>query len=704
MGLGFTVKDASGQDHIYNDIHTPSGTVKKQTTTEETQVDIENIDISQAPGMSISSSITEAVSQYVEVSIQSLIAGGTANIMDQIGVNQETMELANRMLSLMDSAVFKINSILKFVPKNIHTSPGAKAAMSTICCSFKDIFMAAYAAAENLYYEKVNDAITNLPSAQEALKDAQELLMNLAIQLVDEQFLRYFGISIVEMYYQCRPLIAKFKQWQQYKRFMAGEGYDATIEFNMEVDPSVIKAQLLEELTNCTDLVYNGFMILQIKDAFEQIKMLVSQFNDIDLRVLADGINTLDDLINLLDEIGLNNRSAVITIDQAIKLGINAFQDKFNHLSDSLIDQAIASGTNIASAAIDSTTLTARPSITQTFKFTNNNEDRSITLTIFENPSKNTIKKGLTTALSNTKDSEGKNIFEASDVLTILNTVDKCVLTGKDETLSLTHMTFHIHLELNTKSKKKDNIYDQIQETVSTTNTSEPTYELGMIEEEYTLDPNAKKRRPTLQLCHELYAVLSEVFPLLKTFATLVSNYKINKAKVENNAKGNLFGMIKVIAKINKLLKSVNKSNKNFFTIRSLKLYDYVNNNIKRLTDITVELNAIDTRNLYLYLKANGITCSSIDLKKNTVLYIDNDTLNDQREERQRNLDKASQYFGDDSKMFVDYPKCKYEDGTTLGIDKIEETDDEVFYSDSSLPIYGSEIMRCFSRGYDPLK
>jgi len=54
-----------------------------------------------------------------------------------------------------------------------------------------------------------------------------------------------------------------------------------------------------------------------------------------------------------------------------------------------------------------------------------------------------------------------------------------------------------------------------------------------------------------------------------------------------------------------------------------------------------------------------------------------------------KDLDKASNYF-DDASLFVQYPDSKYPDGTLLGLDKVEDADPEIYYSDSSLPLYGS--------------
>jgi len=72
----------------------------------------------------------------------------------------------------MDSTLFNITGIIKMFPKNIQMVPSAKIAMGSICTSLKDMYQAIYTDLENQYYETINDAITNLPSMQEALKDA----------------------------------------------------------------------------------------------------------------------------------------------------------------------------------------------------------------------------------------------------------------------------------------------------------------------------------------------------------------------------------------------------------------------------------------------------------------------------------------------------------------------------------------------------
>ena len=683
---------------------------------EEEEVTLDNIDINQAPGMALSREVTDLVSQYLETTVQSLIASGTADIVSKLGINQENIEIAQQILNLMDSTLFKIQSIIKFVPSNIHMMPSAKVAMSNICTSLKDMFDATYISLEQQYYETINDAITNLPSTQEMLKDAQDALLNIALNMIDEQCVKYTGYNIVELYFMCHDLIAKYKYWQQKRKEMKQLREQGYVEagINLEIDDKAIKAQLMEDLSHASDLLYNAFIIIQIKDAIGQIKELIRQFNNIDLTVLADGIDSLDDLINLLDEIGLNDDSAVLTLKDAIEQGINGFQNQFNSLTKQLVNQGVASGLSIASTAINSAHLQADIGDNQAFSFSNNLDAFEITLNIFQDPTIKKVRKNIISALSNAEDNDGNRIFEANDVLTIIAAIDKGYNLKKDQKVELINTTFIIHFDINGFNLPSTIPYSVYESTTKALQQAEEkrlkeqeeameSFELGVVTEDFTYDPTVAAKRPTIQLVHELYAVLSEVFPLMKIFAELVSNYKINKAKVEAHSQGNIFGMVKVLAKLNNLLKTCNTNNKNFYTIRTLQMYDYVTQHIKPCINDSpeIQLNIEETRTLHLYLKARSLNYSVVDQKLETIIYIDYDSINEQRKEMQNALDKANGYFGDDASLFVEYPKSKYEDGTTLGLDKVEVAGDEIFYSDSSLPIYASQIMYCYSKDLD---
>lgn len=717
--------------NFYNDL-TKYGEKKAITRVDEfgnveeaEKVDLDNLDINQAPGMEISGAITDAVTQYLEVTIQSLIAGGASNLMNNLGINQETLGMAQSILNLMDSTLFNITGIIKMFPKNIQILPSAKIAIGSICTSLKDMYIAIYNDLENKYYETINDAITNLPSIQEVLKDAQELLMNTIWVMINEQCIKYTGYTLPELYYMCSDYIHKYKAWKEARKeqkrrkkeqeeketgIQHSSGGTVSSKINVDVDPDIIKQSLMDELSRASDLIYNSFIIIQIKDSIDEIKMLISQFNNVDLDVLTDGIDSFEDFMDMLVEMGLDSDGAVISLEKAIQDGINQFSGNLTSLQNQIEAQAISSRLHIAADVVSNTTVSTEKKVEHLYDFTNDLNTFTMTLNIYADPTTKKAKKQLTKVLSNAHQKDGTKIFDSSSVLSIINAIDEGYVMRKDQTIELLEFTFKIHFELdgfNKKLNEQINAIDEanrIAQEIAKKKEAEEAiskFELGIVEEEYTGDPTKATKRPTFQLVHELFSILKEIFPQLKVILKLIRNYKINKAKVEANASGNLLGMIKVIAAINKLFKKAHKSKTNFYTVRSLKLYDYITNSITSIgTNVEINIGIPDTRKLYLYLKNAKSNYEIIKQGLPTILYIDQDAITEQRNAMKKDLDKAGNYF-DDASLFVQYPDSKYQDGTLLGLDKVEDADTEIYYSDSSLPLYGSQILRCYGKDYD---
>ena len=719
--------------NFYNDL-TKYGEKKAITRVDEfgnveeaEKVDLDNLDINQAPGMEISGAITDAVTQYLEVTIQSLIAGGASNLMNNLGINQETLGMAQSILNLMDSTLFNITGIIKMFPKNIQMLPSAKIAIGSICTSLKDMYIAIYNDLENEYYETINDAITNLPSIQEVLKDAQELLMNTIWVMINEQCIKYTGYTLPELYYMCSDYIHKYKAWKEARKeqkrrkkeqeeqeketgIQHSSGGTVSTKINVDVDPDIIKQSLMDELSRASDLIYNSFIIIQIKDSIDEIKMLISQFNNVDLDVLTDGIDSFEDFMDMLVEMGLDSDGAVISLEKAIQDGINQFSGNLTSLQNQIEAQAISSGLHIAADVVSNTAVSTEIKAEHLYDFTNDLNTFTMTLNIYADPTTKKAKKQLTKVLSNAHQKDGTKIFDSSSVLSIINAIDEGYVMRKDQTIELLEFTFKIHFELDGFNKtlnEQINAIDEAnriaQETAKKKEAEEAIskFELGIVEEEYTGDPTKATKRPTFQLVHELFSILKEIFPQLKVILKLIRNYKINKAKVEANASGNLLGMIKVIAAINKLFKKAHKSKTNFYTVRSLKLYDYITNSITSIgTNVEINIGIPDTRKLYLYLKNAKSNYEIIKQGLPTILYIDQEAITEQRNAMKKDLDKAGNYF-DDASLFVQYPDSKYQDGTLLGLDKVEDADTEIYYSDSSLPLYGSQILRCYGKDYD---
>lgn len=737
------IRDESGKEYLTNQLKIAAARIVTQDMLQGTaaegevgaeniqeEIDIDNININSAPGMLLSATVINAITQYIETTIQSLIADNTASVLNKLGINEETLDMTNQILGIIDSAIFKINSILTFVPTNIKTIPSNGSMTSKITTSLKDMYMAVWLNIQKKYYETINDAITNLPTAQEALKDSLEALQNLAEELINQQCIRYTGKTLVELRYMCRNIINTYNKWKERKK-KARQGIDEITKTDYEFNIAEIKAELNEQLMACSDLLYNSFMILEIKESIENIMQLVREFNNVDIESLAEGINSFQDFMELLVEMGLDNESNIITLKEAIESGFNKIKNNYNGLLTQFAAQGLASAAQLAittSKTMDVSTITT---ITQNYSFDLDIETNTLFIIFDKEPTTKHIIKNLTSALTHAENDDKEKIFNANQVQQILNLIDKGVFEQKDQELEIGVFNVRIKFNLDnyniqektkeaaaqTENKKLTAIdiaqnaltdyYNRIDEiNAAREQEAEEAYRefsLGVVTEEYTMDPVYVKKRPTLQLVHELYGILKEFLPLLKIVITLVSNYKINKEKVKNNSQGNLWGMIRFLAKVNNLLQSINLDNKNFYTVRTLRTYNFINTKIKPYdTSVSdMELNNEETITLYNFLIENNYDTASINTEFDTLLYFDMDSINEQQEEYKESVDSATGFFGDDTSMFITYPEAKYQDGTLTELDKIKKAGNEIYYSNSSLPIIASQILRSYSKKLD---
>lgn len=688
-------------------------------------IDMNALSVMGEAGMS--GAIVSGIQQYLEFTVQSIIATGSANLMSYLGVNQDTLEIANNILSIINNAAFKLMSIIASFPKNINMLPDDSTSLLTpLTATLKDMFLTKWLELEKVYYEKVTNAITNLPSLQEVKLDMINMSIQLATNLIDAQVIEYFGMSLIELIYMCKHYIDLYNEYKRKKK-LAREGIETVKERDINYEEVLL--ELKEELKKCSDVIYNSFLIIQIRESITNIANLIGEFSNVDLNLLADEINDLDDFINMMDEMGVNDESNVIDLYEALKLGFNNRKNIANSLAFQLSQQALASGMTMVNSMYDKLkNAEVTTTYIQNFKFDFDLDNFIIKLIIYKNPLIKSVRRNIINALKNAKleQNDNKKIFDANQIKIILNAIDEGVFLKKDQEVELQDFKFQIIFELEDYNKGEDEkvydntteLYNKLQEDFDKIIEEEKNmtfeqdqmsnYELGIVTEEFTADPYAKKRRPTLKLVHELYAILTKLLPALKIFGTLISNYKINKAKEKANSEGNIFSIIKFLAKANNLLQSIKKTEMNFYTVRTLKMYNYLNDirigqetNEETSKNNVLYLNIDETIIFYNYLRDNNLPFNDIDIKLPSVLYIDMDSINDQLDEYKENLDNASQFFGDDSSLFISYPESKYEDGTIDNIDKVMIAGDTIYYSDSSLPIYNSQILLCKSKNYD---
>ena len=117
--------------------------------------------------------------------------------------------------------------------------------------------------------------------------------------------------------------------------------------------------------------------------------MLISEFNNVDLDVLSEGIDSFEDFMNMLVEMGIDSDGAVISLEKAIQDGINQFSGKLTSLYNQIEAQAISSRLYIAADVVSNTTVSTE----HLYDFTNDLNTFTMTLNIYADPTTKKAKK-----------------------------------------------------------------------------------------------------------------------------------------------------------------------------------------------------------------------------------------------------------------------------------------------------------------------
>jgi paraquat-inducible protein B len=217
--------------------------------------------------------------------------------------------------------------------------------------------------------------------------------------------------------------------------------------------------------------------------------------------------------MDLLDEIGLNDNSWTVSLSEAIEIGINDFQNQFNGLTRQMAAIGIATGANMINDISKNTSInvTDNSDILNAFEFKNNindmDSDFEITLVIYTDPTLPKVQKNLVKVLRNAEDNNGVKLFDAGQVVNIITQLKDAYSQKKDRDIDLTKFKFKIHFEIEGFNKTQtEDIIEKVTEMLQELEEKRKrekeqainTFELGVMTEEYTLDPTMAKRRPTI--------------------------------------------------------------------------------------------------------------------------------------------------------------------------------------------------------------
>lgn len=301
----------------------------------------------------------EMIIQQIETKVEEIAVNGAKDLYNALGINEETIQLArtvikiaNNGLGLAQMAVMKGLLVLN----NFDTMAIPMSAMAAglqMIASFVDMYYKEYIEAYGKYINAVVEFITDPGAAFEALKDMLWAMLDQLMEIIDQQLYKYLGLSIAQIRYYCRKGYSIWKQYKEAKKRQT-EGQATKVNISVEMNPDVLKQQLYAWMRQQRDSLFNGFMILQVIDAVKSIREMIKSMTNVNIATLADGINSLDDLVNLLDELGLGDDSTTIDLSMIPKLNINEIYASMNSLTDtSKLVNDIATLGGIAATSLD---------------------------------------------------------------------------------------------------------------------------------------------------------------------------------------------------------------------------------------------------------------------------------------------------------------------------------------------------------------
>lgn len=679
-------------------------------------------------GESMAKSAIAGIQSMAEEMLTSVISQGVDAIYSAMGINKESIQTAQKLIDIAQGAISQITSFISIVPIGMKTTPSVKEAMSNICASYKDLLLEQYMSLKQMYNETIGAMITCMGNIVEVLKESLDVIIDQIIVSIDPYVYQYTGYHIVEIMQMCRKGISMFKAWKKAKKDKREKkkkekkereeipeaeppikGNKRCKSIKVSIDADTLKHYLMDWLMEQDDALYNAFMLLNIKEMIMEIKDNINKLTNLSIEQLAENIESLDDVVNLLEELGLGDDTPGLSLQDAIALGMNAVTAaasaindvKENAMSLANPSTAMAVGTMVAT----NTKVTTETTTAYDMNSESTEDYTLVTINVYDDPVKKVLNP-LKSALSSIKTKNSKKneeVFSANAIKQVLDKVTELwnnpnadepyvIVDGK---LGGQFKTYFFHIICQYPSKKEADknteLNDQTEGSQSKTSIKdqfENKFKEGSknfmdVVNKDSVD-DVDKKRNTLQILKTIFASIKPLAPILKQIATLIQNYKINKEKVRNHAHGNLnIGLQKIMEALG-LNKSKPINGRNTYTIRTTKLYNYCieTYDIQIDKDGWAELSANDTNAFKEYLITQKQNTTNIKNDTNTLIYFDMNNINIQS----------------------NYHNEKIKDGDIYNIDNICIINDLdiILYTDSQKSTMTSQIFRAIQAGISP--
>ena len=403
--------------------------------------------------------ILDSTREFIEHIGTTNLTNAIDAIYKQLGIDQNSIALVNNITNTLSGTISKIQTIINIFPRDLTCTPSAKGALMEIAVSYKDIIMEQINSLKLVYDETVNAAINSLSTVLQLLHGSIEVIIRTVEELFDQYAYKYTGHHVMELYFLLQPGIALTKAILKYKKNAKQTITNAknkakniinnevnntknsindninknitsvlnntvanTYSLDVGIDLNDLYNQLYEWLSKQSDALYNAFMMLLMKDFVSEIKEDIQKLTNIDIRLLADNINTFDDLIQLLDSLGLNEHTPTIDFQQLIATGMNsvfAISNSFKTIFKELDVPTVGQLTGSVVHSIDVT-----PSKQKAYEIDTElkGNDNIIKIKLHADPSNKIIKAQFITLFKLVK-YNNKRVFNKGQINTIIDNI-----------------------------------------------------------------------------------------------------------------------------------------------------------------------------------------------------------------------------------------------------------------------------------------
>ena len=682
----------------------------------------------------------DALILMAETNVQDVMINGVQALYDMLGLNEPLLNTIKNIVNMglhatdiAGSAVLRgMTAVNSF---DVHALPMSAAALtlSTIK-SITDVYIEKFLDEYGIYGELIIEFIVDPGLAWETLRNELDTILKSIEDLAISQIEQYLGLSYEEIKYKITQGKNLYKQYKAAKKAQkekkekeknsdssdtASEdnginksGKKVNVNVDVELNPNKVMAQLKAWMLQTGDGIYNGFIVFQIIDLVKELKEVVSQATDISFESLSYNMETLDDFIALLDDLGLGDDSTAIDLSMIPAMNLNAIYASMNNLKE----QATQGLINTARIAASSVEISGSVTTSKTYDITTDKNSMTITVTYYANPTDKSISKSVYNAFSKAKDQDKVNLFSQSECKIIQETITKLWTDyqnngTKTAQVKVNRYTIKFVLNISEKPKEdqqskktpqKNNIFKEIKKDFRMI----PVLEETQVSQEKN---QQEKKRNTIKLLHTLYSIVKSFIGPFKLYIILVNNYKTNKAYVRSNQDQNLVQLMMEALDRLGLTSSMPKHTttpdgkpvtNDMYTVRSISLYEYVTNtmHIKFNQAMSTVLNENQKEQINEWLARNDKNARELKRDAQTRLFIDWESLKQQQEclKKRYNEYKGAAPENTIKKVFIN--ECAKTNGSFDGMDLIEQVGDSFVYSDSTLPRLPSQIMMANSK------